>query len=124
MVSMAGLASLILLSLGRVICFTSLSQISPSLTRVRSLCSTSLFRKIRNPQKTDLSPPQSTYKKYDNKCHRIFYGVDKLLNMEPSNNNISQMYIAENLCTELVLLMKQSTQEYYNMRITLGLECI
>ncbi len=44
--------------------------------------------------------------------------------MEPSNNNISQMYIAENLCTELVLLMKQSTQEYYNMRITLGLECI
>ena len=50
--------------------------------------------------------------------------VDKLLNMEPSNNNISQMYIAENLCTELVLLMKQSTQEYYNMRITLGLECI
>ena len=67
---------MILLSLGRVICFTSLSQISPSFTRVRSLCSTSLFRKIRNPQKTDLSPPQSTYKKYDNKCHRIFYGVD------------------------------------------------
>ena len=31
--------------------------------------------------------------------------------MEPSNNNISQMYIAENLCTELVLLMKQSTQD-------------
>ena len=54
----------------------------------------------------------------------FLYGVDKLLNMEPSNNNISQMYIAENLCTELVLLMKQSTQEYYNMRITLGLECI
>ena len=44
--------------------------------------------------------------------------------MEPSNNNISQIYIAENLRTELVLLMKQSTQEYYNMRITLGLECI
>ena len=47
----------------------------------------------------------------------LFYGVDKLPNMEPFS------YSTKTLYSELISIMKQSTQEYYNMRITLGLEC-
>ena len=43
--------------------------------------------------------------------------VDKLSNMEPFNDSSKTLY------SELISIMKQSTQEYYNMRITLGLEC-
>lgn len=64
-----------------------------------------------------LNFPQSTNKKDDNICYRLFYGVDKLSNMEPFS------YSTKTLYSELISIMKQSTQEYYNMRITLGLEC-
>lgn len=37
--------------------------------------------------------------------------------------NVSQKNLARNLCLNLVSIMKQSTQEYYNMRVALGLEC-
>ncbi len=74
--SMAGLASLILLFLGRVICFTLLSQISPSLTRVRSLCSTSLLRKIRNPLIRIKALTNQAYKKRDNTIVIPFLIVD------------------------------------------------
>ena len=49
--------------------------------------------------------------------------VDKLQTLEPSSNNISQTSCTNNLCVEMISLMKQSTQEYYNMRMILDLEC-
>ena len=50
--------------------------------------------------------------------------VDKLPNMEPSSNNISQTSCMNNLSVELISLMKQFTQEYYNMRIILWLDSV
>ena len=44
----------------------------------------------------------------------FFYGVDKLSNMEPFS------YSTKTLYSELISIMKQSTQEYYNMRNILG----
>ena len=43
--------------------------------------------------------------------------VDKLPNMEPFS------YSTKTLYSELISIMKQSTQEYYNMRSVLGLKC-
>ena len=42
--------------------------------------------------------------------------VDKLPNMEPFS------YSSKILYSELISIMKQSTQEYYNMRSVLGLK--
>lgn len=54
----------------------------------------------------------------------IIYGVEKVITLEPfDNKNVSQKNLAHNLCLNLVSIMKQSTQEYYNMRMVLGLEC-
>ena len=47
----------------------------------------------------------------------LFYGVDKLPNMEPFSYSTKILY------SELISIMKQSTQEYYNMRMILDLEC-
>ena len=41
--------------------------------------------------------------------------------MEPSSNNVSQTGHLNKLCSELISLIKQSTQEYYNMSILLDL---
>ena len=43
--------------------------------------------------------------------------VDKLPNMEPFS------YSTKTLYSELISIMKQSTQEYYNMRNLLGFKC-
>ena len=49
----------------------------------------------------------------------FLYGVDKLPNMEP----FDKVIVPEiSLYSSLILVMKQSTQEYYNMRLALGLE--
>lgn len=53
-----------------------------------------------------------------------FWGVINVTILEP-------MVLDKNTCstadmsiyTELIRIMKDSTQEYYNMRIALGLEC-
>ena len=47
----------------------------------------------------------------------LFYGVDKLPKMEPFSYSTKILY------SELISIMKQSTQEYYNMRMILDLEC-
>ena len=44
----------------------------------------------------------------------FLYGVDKLSNMEPFRYNAKTLY------SELISIIKQSTQEYYNMRNLLG----
>ena len=50
--------------------------------------------------------------------------VEKVITLEPfDKKNVLQKHLAHNLCLNLVSTMKQSTQEYYNMRITLVLEC-
>lgn len=49
----------------------------------------------------------------------IFYGVDKITNLEPSENIIVS---EKSLCSSLIHVMKESTNEYYNMRLTLGSE--
>ena len=56
-----------------------------------------------------------------------FFNVVKVTIMEPFDKNIISDKNAgatsgRNVYTELVRIMKDSTQEYYNMRITLGLE--
>ena len=47
----------------------------------------------------------------------LFLIVDKLPNMEPFS------YSTKTLYSELISIMKQSTQEYYNMRNLLGFKC-
>ena len=45
--------------------------------------------------------------------------------LEPNDNEIlSQIMQSDNIYHRIVCVMKQSTQEYYNMRIILGLETI
>ncbi len=46
------------------------------------------------------------------KNHHPLYGVDKGTILEPNN-----------IYHRIVSVMKQSTQEYYNMRMILGLKC-
>ena len=63
-------------------------------------------------------------KKESNFCYSLFYGVVKVTILEP-------MIPDKNACStagmsvyaELVRIMKESTTEYYNMRIALRLEC-
>ena len=47
------------------------------------------------------------------KNHRPFYGVDDVTILEPNDN----------IYKRIVCIMKQSTQEYYNMRMILGVKC-
>ena len=54
--------------------------------------------------------------------------VDKVTILEPfehpdDNEILSQMMSSDNLYHRIVSVMKQSTQEYYNMRMLLGLKC-
>ena len=49
----------------------------------------------------------------------LFYGVVKVTNVEPNNTNIVPN---KTLYANLVRLIKQSTEEYYNMRLALGME--
>ena len=51
-------------------------------------------------------------KKSNNRSYRSFYGVDKVTILEPNNN----------IYHRIVSVMKQSTQEYCNMRMVLGLK--
>lgn len=43
--------------------------------------------------------------------------VDKVTILEPDNRALSNIY------QQIVSVMKQSTQEYYNMRMILGVKC-
>lgn len=54
--------------------------------------------------------------------------VDEVTILEPfeqptDNEILSQMMSSDNLYHRIVSVMKQSTQEYYNMRMLLGLKC-
>jgi hypothetical protein len=58
----------------------------------------------------------------------FFNGVDGVTILEPfehpdDNEILSQMMSSDNLYHRIVSVMKQSTQEYYNMRMLLGLKC-
>lgn len=54
----------------------------------------------------------------------ILNGVDKVTILKPCDNEIvSQKTLPNNIYHRIVSVMKQSTQEYYNMRIVLRLEC-
>ena len=55
-------------------------------------------------------------------------GVDEVTILEPfehpdDNEILSQIMQSDNLYHRIVSVMKQSTQEYYNMRMLLGLKC-
>ena len=55
----------------------------------------------------------------------LFLIVDGVTILEPNDNEIlSQIMQSDNIYHRIVCVMKQSTQEYYNMRIILGLETI
>lgn len=55
----------------------------------------------------------------------FFNGVVKLTTLEPFDKKIvSELGSKFNIYHKVVLIMKQSMQEYYNMRIVLGLEII
>ena len=70
-----------------------------------------------------------TIKQTITKCHRLFYGVDGGTTLEPSDDSVS----LDNNCisddcivydyNHFISLLKCSTIEYYNMRMSLGLEC-
>ena len=54
-------------------------------------------------------------------------GVVKVTILEPfehpdGNEILSQIMQSDNVYHRIVYIMKQSTQEYYNMRIILGIE--
>ena len=54
---------------------------------------------------------------------QYYYGVDDVTILEPCDKEIvSQKTLPNNIYQRIVYIMKQSTQEYYNMRIVLGLE--
>ena len=68
-------------------------------------------------------PTQSTSIKKDS-IRSLIYGVDKVPKQEPSDrNNISHERSSSNKYLNLISILKQSTQEYYNIRMILGLEC-
>ena len=49
--------------------------------------------------------------------------VKKVMTLEPTDrNSVSQKKYINNLYCELISELKRSTQEYYNMRMGLGLE--
>lgn len=54
-----------------------------------------------------------------------FYGVVKVTTLEPFDNEIvsENKTTCDNKYAHLICVMKESTFEYYNMRIALGLEC-
>lgn len=58
-------------------------------------------------------------------CYLILlYGVDEVTILEPVDSEIvSQKTLPNNIYQRIVYIMKQSTQEYYNIRMVLGLEC-
>ena len=63
-------------------------------------------------------------KKESNFCYSLFYGVVNVTILEPmapDKNTCSPAGM--NVYTELIRIMKESTTEYYNMRIALGMEC-
>ena len=56
-------------------------------------------------------------------------GVDEVTILEPfeqpiDNETIPQKTLPNNIYHRIVSVMKQSTQEYYNMRMVLGLKCV
>lgn len=58
---------------------------------------------------------------YKNKQNK---NVDEVTIPEPTDNGIvSQETLSNNIYHRIVYIMKLSTQEYYNMRTTLGLKC-
>lgn len=53
----------------------------------------------------------------------IKYNVDEVTILEPNDKEIVSHDIdSDNIYQRIVSVMKQSTQEYYNMRIVLGLK--
>ena len=73
-----------------------------------------------------------TYKGHSRNTKKIKYtsnkaeqNVDEVTILEPCDNEIlSQMRQSDNIYQQIVHIMKQSTQEYYNMRMVLGLKCV
>lgn len=57
------------------------------------------------------------------KPYTILYNVDGVTILEPVDKEIvSQDIDSDNIYQRIVSVMKQSTQEYYNMRMLLGLK--
>ena len=53
----------------------------------------------------------------------LFLIVDEVTILEPVDSAIvSQKMLPDNIYQRIVYIMKQSTQEYYNIRMVLGLE--
>ena len=77
-----------------------------------------------NPQKGDSSPIQLHNKRDADLSQHLFYGVDEVTILEPNDKEIvTQNTLPNNIYQRIVHTMKQSTQEYYNMRMLLGLKC-
>ena len=97
-----------------------------------SSCSRKPTPQSHRPQLTHAEPQKRikllpiTLKK-DKKNLVLFLNVDEVTILEPfeqptDNEILSQMMSSDNLYHRIVSIMKQSTQEYYNMRMVLGLE--
>jgi hypothetical protein len=70
-----------------------------------------------------LKPSRIDYTKELEQCSILLYGVVKVPQQEPFDRQIvPQKTDMHNRYHNLVSLLKQSTQEYYNMRILLGLK--
>ena len=55
---------------------------------------------------------------------QLLFNVDKVPKQEPfDTSNISHERSSSNKYLNLISILKQSTQEYYNIRMILGLEC-
>ena len=67
--------------------------------------------------------PLNYYKKELGTSPILFYGVEKVTNVEPSDKKIlANLKDKCNIYQMLILLIKLDTRVYYNMRIILGLE--
>ena len=56
---------------------------------------------------------------------QYYYGVDDVTILELNDKDIlSQIMQSDNVYHRIVSVMKQATQEYYNMRMVLGLEFV
>ena len=83
----------------------------------------SLCSQVAEPQKGDSSPTQLHNKRDTDISQYLFYGVVKVPQQEPFDRQIvPQKTDMHNRYHNLVSLLKQSTQEYYNMRMVLGLK--
>ena len=96
----------------------------PHIIELARLRLDSVLRKFRNPHKSELKPSPLYIKKTVTNV-TVFFNVDEVTSLEPKDKGIvTHGNTLGNKYLRLISIMKQSTQEYYNMRTLLGLKSI